>query len=140
MKTEEPYKDPKLVQMFTEGGEVQPQSQFASQILQKIKAETASNSPVFTPLISRKAWLLLTLAGVAMFITVYFTSNTQASTATEFFGLSFRPDFTFIRQMAEKVAVSFEFSPVMRTSLLAMAVFIIIQMIMLEWRNRSIFK
>jgi len=140
MNTEETYKDPTLVKLFAEGGEVHPSDKFASQILQKIKADTKSNSLVFTPLISRKVWLLLAFAGAAMFIAVYFTSKTQASTGSDFFGLSFQPDFTFIRQMAEKIAVSFEFSPVMKTSLLAMAVFIIIQMIMLEWRNRSIFK
>lgn len=140
MKTEDTFKDPTLVKLFAEGGEVRPSAQFANHILQKIKIETKSNRIAYTPLISRKAWLFLTFSGVAMFVAVYFTSKTQASTGTDLFGLSFRPDFTFIRQMAEKVAISFEFSPVMKTSLLAMCVFIIVQMILLEWRNRSIFK
>jgi len=140
MKTEETYKDPKLVHLFAEGGEVQPSAQFANHILQKIKAETKSSTLVFTPLSSKKAWLFLAFAGAAMFIAVYFTTKSEASTGSDFFGLSIRPDFTFIRHMTEKVALSFEFSPVMKTSLLAMAVFIIVQMIILEWRNRSIFK
>ncbi len=140
MKKEETYKDPFITKLFAEGGEVPPSAQFANRILKRIKTETKQNTVVYTPLISKKAWLLLTIAGVAMFITVFFTSKTQATTGSDFFGMSLKYDFTFLKHMAEKVAMSFEFGPVMKTSLFAMAVFIFIQLIILEWRNRSIFK
>jgi len=140
MKKEEVYKDPIITKLFAEGGEVKPPTQFASRILKNIKIESNPRSLVYTPLISKKTWLILTFAGIAMFLTVFFTSKTQSTTDTDLLGKFFQPDFTYLRHMMEKIMVSFEFGPVMQTSLLAMAVFIIIQLVILEWRNRSIFK
>lgn len=140
MKKEETYKDQLMTQLFAEGGGVEPPAELANRILKKIKMETGQNTVVFTPIISKKAWLFLTFAGIAMFLTVFFTSKAQPTTETDFLGKFFHPDFSYLRQMMDNIMVSFEFGPVMQTSLFAMAVFVIIQLVILEWRNRSIFK
>ncbi len=140
MKPEDTYKDPLMQQMFEDAGALRPSSQFTGKILKQLKQEATSGAYSYTPVISKKAWLLVSVLGAAMFVLVFFTSTSPKPSGMVFLGYTIRLDLSFVQRIAEKVAFSFEFSPVMKTSLSALAIFIFAQLLLFEWKNRTIFK
>lgn len=139
MSSDELKKDPYIQSLFEEAGKEQPSGHFTNQILHKIKAETKESAFVYKPVISRTAWRIIAVIGFLLFLYLLF-GGTSEGQGIDFYGYTLKIDTSKIKGMFSKIAFSFEFTPIMKTSFLALVFFTFSNLIIFELKNRSFFK
>ena len=139
MSSDELKKDPYIKSLFEEGGEEQPSGHFTNQIIHNIKAESKESVFAYKPVISRTAWRIIAFIGFLLFIYMLFGSTAEGQ-GIDLYGYTLNFDASKIKGMFSKIAFSFEFTPIMKTSFLALAFFTFSNLIIFELKNRSFFK
>ena len=126
--------------LMTEGGLVQPPERFTQQVLQKISVLSPASQEKYKPILSRKTWMILAIVVVAIFTYSYLMGGTTSSSTFNVMGIEVSLDLSIFKEMFQKVVFSFELSPIMQTSILALVVFTFSNLIIFELRNRSFIK
>jgi len=139
MNEQEKNQDKYIKSLFEEGGTEQPSGRFTSNIIDAIKAQATSGAFTYKPVISRSAWLIIAFIGVLLFSILLFV-NPTSSQGMDFYGYSLNFDFSRIKGLFSKVAFSFELSPILKTSIVALFIFTFSNLVIFELKNRSIFK
>lgn len=139
MSSDEFKKDPLIKSLFEEAGKEQPSGQFTDQIMSKLKADTKESTFEYKPVISRTAWRIIAFLGFLLFMYLLFGSSAEGQ-GINIYGYSLNLDTSKIKSMFSKVAFSFEFTPIMKTSFLALIFFTFSNLIIFELKNRSFFK
>ncbi|NJN28349.1 MAG: hypothetical protein HC819_21450 [Cyclobacteriaceae bacterium] len=139
MNPKEINRDPFVKSLFDEAGMAEPNSDFTLKIIKKIEADTANKAFVHRPVIGRRAWLLIALFGLAMFVYLWIYPSADQS-GTSLFGYALQIDISFIEAFIQKIAISFTISPILKTALLALVFFTFTNLIIFEWKSRSFFK
>ena len=139
MSSEEFKKDPTIKSIFDEGGIEQPSDNFTNQIIKNIKAHSKDSAFVYTPVISKNAWLLLAFFGISLFVYLLF-GNTPEGQGLNLYGYTLNIDTSIIKGILSKIAFSFELSPILKTSLIALTFFTFTNLLIFEIRSRSFFK
>lgn len=139
MSSEEIKKDPFIKSILDEGGLEKPSRNFTSQIINTIKAQSKDSAFVYKPVISRSAWLVLAFLGTALFLYILLglSPGGQFLNLHEF---SLNIDSSKIKGLLSKVAFSFEITPILKTSLIALTFFTFSNLIIFELKSRSFFK
>lgn len=139
MSSEEIKKDPFIKSIFDEAGEVKPSNNFTNQIISAIKSQSKESAFVYKPIISKNAWLVMAFLVVSLFVYLI-AGNAEAGQGINLYGYSLKLDASFIQGFFSKLAFSFELSPILKTSFLALIVFTFSNLIIFELRSRSFFK
>lgn len=139
MSLEEIKKDPFIKSIFDEGGSEQPSDHFTSQIINTIKAQSNESAFDYKPVISKNTWLVVAFLGVSLFAYLIFGSPDQSQGLT-LYGYSMNVDTSIIKGVFSKIAFSFELTPILKTSFLALIFFTFSNLIIFELRSRSFFK
>ena len=139
MSEQEPNRDQYIKSLFDQGGTEEPSKNFTNNIIDTIKNETASSPYAYKPIISKNAWLTIAFIGVAAFLILMFF-NPSSSEGLNLYGYSVNLDFSKVKNLFGKVAFSFELSPSLKTSIIALFIFTFTNLIIFELKNRSIFK
>lgn len=141
MSLEEIKKDPFIKSLFDEGGKEHPSDKFTDQIMNTIKAQSKESAFVYTPVISKNVWLVIAFFGVSLFAYLLLGSAEQGQgQGLNLYGYSLNVDTSIIKGVFSKIAFSFEISPILKTSLLALIFFTFSNLIIFELRSRSFFK
>ena len=138
MSLEEIKKDPFIKSIFDEGGIENPPKGFTDQIIKNIKAQTSESSFEYKPVISKNVWLVLAFFGVSLFVYLLFGSSAEGH-GLNLYGYTLNIDTSFIKGIFSKVAFSFELSPILKTSLIALTFFTFTNLLIFEIRSRSFF-
>jgi len=138
MSEQEKNKDQYIKSLMAEGGIENPSKQFTSNIIDTIKAQSSS-SLQYKPVISRNAWLVIAFLGILTFLFVLFF-DPSGGQGLEVYGYSLNFDFSPLRNILSKVAISFELSPIFKTSIIALFIFTFSNLIIFELKNRSLLK
>jgi hypothetical protein len=140
MKHQEINKDPFIKSVLDEGGLEQPSSEFTNQIINKLKAAQAKDSVfVYKPVISRKAWLILAISGIALFAYLFLGFAPEGQ-GVDLYGYKLNIDMSVIKGIFSKFALSFTLTPILKTSLMALVFFTFFNLIIFELRSRSLLK
>ena len=139
MSAEEIKKDPFIKSIFDEGGTEQPSGNFTNQIINTIKAQSKESAFVYKPVISKKAWLVIAFLGVSLFLYLLF-GNAEPGQGLNLYGYSLNVDTSIIKGVLSKIAFSFELTPILKTSFLALIFFTFSNLIIFELKSRSFFK
>ena len=139
MKSEKNKKDPFIKSIFDEGGTEQPSNKFTSKIIETIKAQAPASAFEYEPVISKKAWLIILLFGVALFLYLLL-GYTPEGQSLNIEGFSLKFNTTPIKEILSKIAVSFTLTPILKTSLIALTFFTFSNLIIFELKNRSFIK
>lgn len=139
MKHQEDKRDPFIKSIFEEGGLEQPSADFSHQILNAIKSESKDSVFVYKPVISRTVWIALTFVGLSLFIYLFF-GYSPASQGADLYGFKLHFDLSPIQNVFSKIAFSFQLSPILKTSLMALSFFIFSNLVIFELKSRSFFK
>ncbi|MCK5280138.1 MAG: hypothetical protein KAK04_16405 [Cyclobacteriaceae bacterium] len=139
MSSEEIKKDPYIKSIFDEGGIEQPSSNFTNQIIKNIKAQSEESAFVYKPIISKTAWLVLAFLGLSLFVYLLFGSPAEGQ-GLNLYGYTLNIDTSIIKGIFNKIAFSFELSPILKTSLIALTFFTFTNLLIFEIRSRSFFK
>ena len=140
MKDQEFKQDQFIKSILEEGGLEKPTSGFTDHIIQKLKAAQAEDKAfVYQPVISRKVWLGLAFGGFLLFayLLLGFAPEGQG---IELYGYKLNFDTSVIKGLFSKIAFSFEITPILKTSLIALTFFTFSNLIIFELRSRSFFK
>lgn len=140
MKHQEVNKDPFIKSILDEGGLEQPSSGFTSHVIDKLKAAQASETVfVYKPVISRKTWLILAIFGIVLFayLLLGFAPEGQG---VDLYGYKLNIDMSLIKGLFSKMVFSFEITPIVKTSLIALTFFTFSNLIIFELKSRSFFK
>ena len=132
-------KDPFIKSLFDEGGIEQPSGNFTSNIIDTIKTQSPESVFEYTPVISRKAWLIIAFFGVALFLYLLLGFAPEGQ-GINLQGFAFKIDTTVVKGVFNKIAVSFELTPILKTSLIALTFFTFSNLIIYELKNRSFIK
>lgn len=139
MSSKDIKKDPFIKSIFDEGGVEQPSGNFTNQIISAIKAQSRESAFVYKPIISKNAWLVMAFLVISLFVYLLI-GNADAAQGIKLYGFSFNLDTSFIKDFFGRFAFSFELSPILKTSFLALIVFTFSNLIIFEVRSRSFFK
>lgn len=139
MKSEKNKMDPFIKSIFVEGGTEQPSNKFTSKIIETIKAQAPESAFEYEPVISKKAWLIISLFGVALFLFLLF-GYTPEGQSLNIEGFSLKFNTTPIKDILSQVAFSFTITPILKTSLIALTFFTFSNLIIFELKNRSFIK
>lgn len=139
MSSEEIKKDPFIKSIFDEAGIAQPSGNFTKQIISAIKSQSKESAFVYKPIISNNAWLVMAFLVGSLFVYLLF-GNVEAGQGIKLYGLSFNMDTSIIKEFFGRFVFSFELSPILKTSFLALIVFTFSNLIIFELRSRSFFK
>lgn len=139
MKNEQIKKDPFVQYLIEEGGMEQPGEDFTKNIMGQLD-QTPQNSFSYQPVISRAAWIVLTVVGVGLFLVLSVMTPQAGNEPLDFFGYAIHVDFSFFTYFIHKISLSFELSPVMKTSLGALAFFSLFQLLIYELKRKSFYK
>jgi len=132
-------RDPVIKSMFDEGGLEQPSGKFTSNIINTIKTQSHDSVFVYKPVISRSAWLVVAFFGISLFAYLFFGFSPDGK-GLELYGYTLNFDTSMIKGIFSKIAFSFELSPIIKTSLIALTFFTFSNLIIFELRSRSFFK
>jgi len=139
MSSDELNKDSYIKSLFEEAGIEHPSSHFTSKIISRIKAESKESAFIYKPVISRTAWRIIAFLGLLLFIYLLFAGNGEGQ-GINLYGYTLNLDTSKIKTMFDKIAFSFEFSPIMKTSFITLIFFTFSNLIIFELKNRSFFK
>lgn len=139
MSSKDIKKDPFIKSIFDEAGVAQPSGNFTNQIISAIKAQSKESAFVYKPIISKNAWLIMAFLVFSLFVYLL-TGNADAAQGINLYGFSFNLDTSFIKEFFGRFVFSFELSPILKTSFLALIVFTFSNLIIFELRSRSFFK
>jgi len=139
MNSEEIKKDPIIKSILDEGGLEKPSRNFTNQIINTIKAQSKDSVFVYKPVISRSAWLVLAFLGAALFIYLLLGLSPEGQ-FINFNEFALNIDTSKIKGLFSKIVISFEFTPILKTSLIALTFFTFSNLIIFELKNRSFFK
>ena len=139
MSSEEIKKDPFIKSIFDEGGIEQPSGNFTNQIIQNINAQSKESAFVYKPVISKNAWLILGFLGFSLFVYLLF-GNPAEGQGLNLYGYTLNIDTSIVEGIFSKIAFSFELSPILKTSFIALIFFTFSNLIIFEIRSRSFFK
>lgn len=139
MSRQEPKEDRYIKSLLVEGGIEEPSSHFTNNILDAIKVQSESSTFTYTPIISRKAWMVIAFLGFAVFLYLIFI-NPSSGQGLELYGYSLNIDLSKVKNIFSKVAFSFELTPIFKTSIAALFIFTFSNLIIFELKNRSLFK
>ncbi|MCK5702374.1 MAG: hypothetical protein KAI29_14520, partial [Cyclobacteriaceae bacterium] len=112
---------------------------FTNQIIKNIKAQSKESAFIYTPIISKNAWLVLAFLGFSLFVYLLF-GNVPAGQGLNLYGFTLNIDTSIIKGIFSKIAFSFELSPILKTSLIALTFFTFTNLLIFEIRSRSFFK
>ncbi len=141
MNPEEIGRDPFIKSLYDEAGTEKPSKNFTDRIIKNIKAESKVSAFTYKPVISRTAWRIIAVVGFIAFIFLLLVPNGEGQgLGLDLHGYSLNIDTTKIKGMLSKFAFSFEFTPIMKTSFLALIIFTFSNLIIFELKNRSFFK
>jgi hypothetical protein len=139
MSTQEPNQDQYIKSLFEEGGTEEPSRHFTNNIIDAINAKSASSTYTYKPIISKSAWLTMAFIGIAAFLYLLFVSP-ASSQGTDFYGYSLNFDLSKVKGLLSKVAFSFELTPILKTSIIALFIFTFSNLLIFELKNKSMFK
>lgn len=139
MSSEEIKKDPFIKSLFDEAGIAQPSGNFTNQIISAIKSQSKESAFVYKPIISKNAWLVMAFMVFSLFVYLII-GNAEAGQGVNLYGYTLNMDASFLKEFFSKFAFSFELSPILKTSFLALIVFTFSNLIIFELRSRSFFK
>ncbi|MCG8308913.1 MAG: hypothetical protein MI975_16075 [Cytophagales bacterium] len=139
MKPEKIKRDSLIKSIFDEGGIEQPSGKFTSQIINTIKAQTQESVFEYKPVISRKVWLMIAFLGVSLFLYLLLGFAPEGR-GLNLYGYTLNIDTGAVRGILNKIAVSFELTPILKTSLIALTFFTFSNLIVFELKSRSFFK
>jgi len=140
MKNQEVNRDPVIKSILNEGGLEQPSRGFTNQIINTIKAAQSKDSVfVYKPVISKNAWLAIVFLGVSLFIYLLF-GNAGQGQGVNLYGYSLNIDPSIIKGVFSKITFSFELTPILKNSFLALIFFTFSNLIIFELKSRSFFK
>ena len=139
MSSSEIKKDPFIKSLLEEGGIEQPSDRFTHRIIDSIKAQSRESAYVYTPVISRNAWLTIAFFGVSLFVYIILGSSPD-SQGIDLYGYSLNLDASKIQGFFSKIAFSFKLSPILKTAFMALVFFTFANLVIFELRSRSFFK
>ncbi len=139
MSEHETHKDPYIKSLFEEGGAEEPSGQFTNRIIERIQAQSESSAYQYKPVISKGAWLAIAFVGLGIFLFLLF-NNPGSGQGLDLYGYSLNIDLSNLKSILNKIAFSFELTPILKTSIVALFVFTFSNLIIFELKNRSIFK
>jgi len=139
MKHQEDKNDPFIKSIFEEGGLEQPSADFSKDILNAIKSESTESVLIYKPVISKSAWIALTIIGLSLFIYLFFGFSPEGQGA-ELYGINLKLNMSPIKNIFSKIAFSFQISPILKTSLAALAFFTFSNLVIFELKSRSVIK
>ena len=139
MSSEKSKKDPFIKSIFDEGGIEEPSGNFTKQIINTIKAQSKESAFEYKPVISRKAWLVIAFIGVALFIYLILGTSPEGQ-GINLQGYNIKVDTTAVTGILNKIAFSFNLTPILKTSLIALTFFTFSNLIIFELKSRSFFK
>jgi hypothetical protein len=139
MSSKDIKKDPFIKSIFDEAGEAHPSASFTTQIINVIKSETKESAFVYKPIISKNAWLVMAFLVISLFVYLL-VGNSEAGQGINLYGYSLNMDTSIVKGFFSKLVFSFELSPILKTSFLALIVFTFSNLIIFELRSRSFFK
>ena len=139
MSTKEIKRDPFIKSIFDEGGKELPSDKFTDQIIDTIKAQSKESAYVYKPVISKKAWLLIAAFGVSLFLYILL-GDAEPGQGLNIYGYSLNLDTSALKGIFSKIAFSFELSPILKTSFIALLFFTFSNLIIFELRSRSLIK
>ena len=139
MSSGEMKKDQYIKKLFDEAGMEQPSSRFTSNVINTIKAESKQNAFEYKPVISRTAWRIIAVIGFGLFLYLLFGASGEGQ-ALNLYGYSLNFDTSKINNIFSKIAISFELTPIMKTSFIALVLFTFSNLIIFELKNKSFFK
>jgi len=139
MSEQEINRDPYIKSLFEEGGSAEPSDHFTNRIIERIQAQSEASAYQYKPVISRAAWLAIAIIGIGMFIILLF-NDPGSSQGLNLYGYSLNIDLSNLKSILNKIAFSFELTPILKTSIVALFVFTFSNLIIFELKNRSLFK
>jgi len=139
MSEQEINRDPYIKSLFEEGGSAEPSDHFTNRIIESIQAQSEASAYQYRPVISRAAWLAIAIIGIGMFIILLF-NDPGSSQGLNLYGYSLNIDLSNLKSILNKIAFSFELTPILKTSIVALFVFTFSNLIIFELKNRSLFK
>jgi hypothetical protein len=139
MNEQEKHKDSYISTLLNEGAIERPPQRFTDNIINAIAAQSESSAYKYKPVISRTAWMIIAFIGVAAFAFLLF-AGPSGGQGLDILGYSFSLDFSKIKELAGGITISFELTPIVKTSIIALFVFTFSNLILLELKDRSIFK
>jgi hypothetical protein len=139
MNKQETSEESYIRTLLEEGGISAPTQHFTSNVMNKIEAQADSSAFRYTPVISKNVWRTFAVLGVA--IALYMVLATPSdSQPLQIYGYSIDFDFSIFTRMMDGVALSFELSPILKTSMLALFVLAAFQLIFFELKGKALFK
>lgn len=139
MNHQEEFHDDYIKSLIQEGGVSEPSRDFTNNLIESIKTRPAQSAYAYKPVISRSAWLAIALIGCAAFAYMFFVSPENGQ-GLNIYGYSLSLDFSKLKGIASQMAISFELTPILKTSLAALFIFTFSNLIIFELKNRSILK
>ena len=139
MSSENIKKDPTIKSILKEGGLEQPSSSFTSNIINAIKSQSEHSVFVYKPVISRNAWLVITFLGISLFAYLFFGFSPEGK-GLDLYGYTLNFDTSIIKGLFSKITFSFNLSPILKISLMALTFFTFSNLIIFELKSRSFFK
>ena len=139
MSEQELHNEKYIKSLMQEGGTEQPSSHFTTNIVEAINAQATSSSFAYKPVISKKAWIILAVVGLAIFLYLLFL-NPSSGEGLSLYGYSLNLDLSKAKGLFNKVAFSFELTPIFKTSIIALVIFTFSNLILFELKNRSFIK
>ena len=137
MRADKLKQDPNIKSILEEGGLETPGDQFTSNIINKIEAQSLKTE--YKPVISRTAWLVLSFIGVAIFSYFLFV-NASSGNGLSFQGYTLDFDFNEFKAFMGQFKISFELTPIFRTSLIALTVFTFTYLLFFELKSKITYK
>lgn len=139
MSSEKIKNDDVIKSIFDEGGLENPSDGFTNNIINAIKTQSADSVFVYKPVISRSAWLVIAFLGIVLFVYLFFGFS-SAGEGLDLYGFKLNFDTSGIKGILNKIAFSFEITPILKTSLIALTFFTFSNLIIFELKSRSFFK
>jgi hypothetical protein len=139
MSKQEINKDPYIKSLFEKGGVEEPSSHFTNRIIERIQAQSESSAYQYKPVISKGAWLAIAIIGLGIFLSLLF-SGPSSGQGLDLYGYSLNIDLSNLKNLLNKIALSFELTPIFKTAIVALFIFTFSNLIIFELKNRSIFK
>jgi len=139
MSSDKIKNDDVIKSIFDEGGLEKPSDSFTNSIINTIKTQSGDSVFVYKPVISRSAWLVIAFLGIALFAYLFFGFSPEGQ-GLDLYGFTLNFDTSKIKGILNKIAFSFEITPILKTSLIALTFFTFSNLIIFELRNRSFFK
>ncbi len=134
MKNNKTNIDPVIKSLLEEAGTEQPSSQFSDKIMHQIHEKSMKSAFVYTPVIGRKAWILMALFAISL-VVYLLTAYAGEVQPVESYGYDFHIDTTVFSSLLAKFTSLFA-SPILKAAILTFVVFTFINQLILYWKSR----